>query len=213
MGPRFEGNDHFRTESQVVSYHRDHSFDLKSRHVSTFDGAHDRTLMLPGDPTGRPRGSTRNLEPTDFLDVDNPDHSLPPTPLPNATGIEGWWEETENIAPLPLLLIFRPFKPVLLHWGFENCLVVRNSSKAGYVELVMHDAHDRPLRRCWVDPTREDVVVAFELLKRDGRNFAAAQTIEYQHDTKFGWVPSHWATKLAGSMAMTAHTTESTVTK
>ena len=163
----------------------------------------------PRRSAGRPRGSTRNLEPTDVIDIDSPD---PPTPRPPITGIEGRWEETENAAHIALMLTFRPFEPVL-HWRLENCSVLPGSTKEGYVKLERRAERDRYFERCWVDPTREDIIVAFEHLKPNGRTVMFAHTFKYQHDAKFGWVPSQWSCKFTGSMAQAPHRSESTVTK
>jgi hypothetical protein len=42
----------------------------------------------------------------------------------------------------------------------------------------------------WVDPARDDVIVAWELLLRD--RVQEFVTIDYRRDAKYGWVPTGW---------------------
>jgi hypothetical protein len=121
-----EGDDHFRLEKFVVSHHRDGSTDVKSRHQSTFDGTHDRSVMLPGSSTDHPRGSIRNIEPTDFWPTDESQQ----TPrMPTFRGAnEGRYYELDAATEHPLWLTFRPFPPVL-DWDPEHCSVVAGPPK------------------------------------------------------------------------------------
>jgi beta-lactamase regulating signal transducer with metallopeptidase domain len=58
--------------------------------------------------------------------------------------------------------------------------------------------------RCWVDPAREDVVVAYEF--QVGPRDATKISIQYQLDRVHGWVPGRWTVKRRGELSENAVT-------
>jgi hypothetical protein len=68
------------------------------------------------------------------------------------------------------------------------------------VELENANAEGTEFENCWVDPARDDVVVAYEfrLQLMKGRQPSRTVAIEYQRDRVYGWVPTHFTARQPG---------------
>jgi hypothetical protein len=73
------------------------------------------------------------------------------------------------------------------------------------VELQNTDANDRWLERCWVDPARDDIIVAKELQfhPKDEERPKDVRTIsiQYRRDPVHGWVPAAWTSQQPGELS------------
>jgi hypothetical protein len=90
----------------------------------------------------------------------------------------------------PLLLALRPES----HDGFGvpwKCLeVVSLNAIIGRTHCIKLHQKSGNVANYWVDPARDDLIVAWELLERDQvLEFVA---IDYGRDAKYGWVPVSW---------------------
>lgn len=78
--------------------------------------------------------------------------------------------------------------------------------------VELQNANDKPalLEKCWVDPARDDVVVAYEfwVMPKRLRKLYRTIAIEYQHDRVYGWVPARFTVRQPGTLL-----SENTVTK
>jgi hypothetical protein len=67
------------------------------------------------------------------------------------------------------------------------------------VELQNGDEESTWVERCWVDPARDDVIVAYDLQFQRKNQLhpidARAVSIQYQRDPVHGWVPARWTFK------------------
>ncbi len=65
----------------------------------------------------------------------------------------------------------------------RHCVEIQNANKSGQI-----------FENCWVDPARDDVVVAYEfwVQPRYHREPSTAYSMEYRHDQADGWVPTRW---------------------
>lgn len=207
-----EGNDHFRYEFFKPSVHRDGSFDTKARHRITFDGTHYLVLSLPfGDP---PQGYIRHLQPSDFeLDPLNP--LVPRLKRRRSSRYpERSFYDLHDAILQPLVVTFRPFVPVP-GWEIEHCRVIpEESEKGGLIKLECQDPSWPGEKCCWVDSTRDDIVVDMEFWAHSGKHKPLVSTsIEYQRDKTVGWVPTRWTVEFVGLAGIKNQFSEYTVTK
>jgi hypothetical protein len=88
---------------------------------------------------------------------------------------------------IPVLFAVRPMNAAS-ELSSGRCEIVSEDAVTGgvhCVEIRIKDYANQP-ETYWVDPKRDDVVVRW-----DSRTLRLA--IDYQHDPKHGWVPSHWS--------------------
>ncbi|HET6326369.1 MAG TPA: M56 family metallopeptidase [Planctomycetaceae bacterium] len=80
----------------------------------------------------------------------------------------------------------------------RRCVEIQNSNQKG-----------NNFENWWVDPARDDVVVAYEFWvpPLQSREPASAVSIEHRHDQTHGWVPARWTYDYGGCLV------ESTVSK
>jgi hypothetical protein len=116
---------------------------------------------------------------------------------------EGWIHPTKEQSDFgsrqftPLLLTYRTLHP-WLPWRVEDCrLITENAIIDGVryvkIEQTVKDNGVRTVDTCWVDPRRDDVVVAWERRPNGGPSHPTWHgSCEYQKDPTFGWVPHHW---------------------
>jgi hypothetical protein len=92
------------------------------------------------------------------------------------------WQRGERF---PVLLAYRP-----LTWRPRLRVVSQNAiiGKTHCVKLERRE--DSSVETFWVDTARGDLVVAWE--KKPSRPYDRFLTIEYDHDSKYGWVPARW---------------------
>jgi beta-lactamase regulating signal transducer with metallopeptidase domain len=112
---------------------------------------------------------------------------------------------------LPLMLLFRPQSPAAgLVPGAcrvveENaivdkvpCIKIRMESSQPPLRQTRRDRRADNADTFWVDPNRDYVIVLWErnwLLSQPGTPLISVK-IDYQRDDRFGWVPSHWESRL-----------------
>jgi len=122
----------------------------------------------------------------------------------------GHWR---RIASTQMLLAIRPLDAFVEGRQSRFRVVTENALIAGLrcVELQSAKDNDRLLERCWVDPARDDVIVAYELQfhpkDEDRPKDTRTISIQYQHDPVHGWVPAGWTSKQPVELS------EDTVTK
>ncbi|HEV3303838.1 MAG TPA: M56 family metallopeptidase [Planctomycetaceae bacterium] len=120
----------------------------------------------------------------------------------HATAGGGHWR---RIAPTQLLLTVRPLDAFV--GGHQFRVVTENALVAGLrcVELQNAKDNNRWLERCWVDPARDDIVVADELQfhpkDQDSPKNTHTISIQYRHDPVHGWVPAAWTSKQPGELS------------
>jgi hypothetical protein len=92
------------------------------------------------------------------------------------------WQRGERF---PVLLTYRP-----LIWRPRLRVVSQNAiiGKSHCVKLERRE--DSSVETFWVDTARGDLVVAWE--KTSSRPYDRFLTIDYDHDSKYGWVPARW---------------------
>ncbi|HET6326368.1 MAG TPA: hypothetical protein VFG04_16965 [Planctomycetaceae bacterium] len=107
-------------------------------------------------------------------------------------------DETLN----PLALTYHPQDAFLWSQGPPQFRVLNEKAFIDGLHCVelQHAIKDYDwVENCWVDPARDDVVVAYEWLS--GEDEASRQnnrqtiSIQYQLDRVHGWVPAHWTIK------------------
>jgi hypothetical protein len=101
----------------------------------------------------------------------------------------------------------------VLDWDPEHCSVVPGPPKNELIKLERRDEKGELAEYCWVDPSREDIVVAGEWWGTARRKKTGSYSIDFRRDRTFGWVPSRWSIDFAGTMAQTAQHRGSIVTK
>jgi hypothetical protein len=117
-------------------------------------------------------------------------------------------------AATPILLTYRTLHP-WWPWRPEDCrLITENAIIDGVryvkIEQRVKDNGIPAVDTCWVDPRRDDVVVAWEGRPNGGPSHPTWRgSCEYQHDRTFGWVPIHWRTAFGADAYLIC---ESTVT-
>jgi hypothetical protein len=98
---------------------------------------------------------------------------------------------------IPIVLTYRtqrPWRP----WSEETCrLVTENAIIDGvrYVKIERPADADgfRGVDTCWVDPSREDLVVAWEMRRTGENSYPNCHgTCEYKRDPAWGWMPHRW---------------------
>jgi hypothetical protein len=100
----------------------------------------------------------------------------------DATGPHPWNE----CAKFPILLAYRP-----LSRGSAHFRVLSQNAIIGKTHCVKLQYRLAPsIENFWVDPAREDLVVAWE--DGSGRNAATFLTIEYDRHATDGWIPARW---------------------
>jgi hypothetical protein len=100
-------------------------------------------------------------------------------------------KELEEISVSPLLFAMRPLSHNGINPAADDLRVITDKAVIGN----RHCVKIRPVGRFfvenfWVDPARDDVVVAWERLVRE--SILAFVVIDYQHDAAHGWIPVHW---------------------
>jgi hypothetical protein len=111
----------------------------------------------------------------------------------------------------PLRLAFRPFDPALGWSSIEHCRVVGEDVLGNDLRCVKVRMDARDLSEmCWVDPSRDNVIVRWE--KRKARSGPVSVAIEYRRDKEHGWIPSRWVHQLPGTDPEISGSVESTVT-
>jgi beta-lactamase regulating signal transducer with metallopeptidase domain len=171
------------------------TFDVKSQTV--WDGTMLTRLEDPGNAAGSPvctisarRGQKR----------------------PGGSTVRAWPQEDWTLQALALT--YRP-QDVLLTGRQPQQFRVLNADTVvdglHCVELQHGTERDGWVEQCWVDPARDDVVVAYKVLVGPDEEFRAnnsrAIAIQYQLDRVHGWVPARWTLRLPQEFSV------STVTK
>jgi beta-lactamase regulating signal transducer with metallopeptidase domain len=122
----------------------------------------------------------------------------------------GRWRQ---IASTQILLTIRPLDAFVEGQQSQFRVVTESALVAGLrcVELQNAKDNDRWIERCWVDPARDDVIVAYELQfhpkDQDRPKDARTISIQYRRDPVHGWVPAAWTSQQPGELS------EDTVTK
>jgi hypothetical protein len=112
-----------------------------------------------------------------------------------------------RIASTQVRLATCPLDAFVLGRQSKFHIVTENALIAGLrcVELQNAKDHDRWLERCWVDPARDDVVVAYELTfhpkDEDRPKDTRTISIQYRHDPVHGWVPAGWTSQQPGELS------------
>jgi hypothetical protein len=96
-----------------------------------------------------------------------------------------------------LTLAFRPQDAIILLSPSRKFRVVNeNALKDGRHCVQMQIVSDNGAfsENCWVDPARDDVVVAYESWRQlnERHEVNSVASIEYQHHPVHGWVPARW---------------------
>jgi hypothetical protein len=98
---------------------------------------------------------------------------------------------------IPIVLTYRtqrPWRP----WRPETCrLVTENAIIDGARDVKIERPFDadgvRGVDICWVDPSREDLVVAWEMRRTGEGGYPNCHgNCEYKRDPAWGWVPRRW---------------------
>jgi hypothetical protein len=98
---------------------------------------------------------------------------------------------------IPIVFTYRtlpPWRP----WSAETCrLVTENAIIDGVrylkIERPVEAFGFRGVDTCWVDPSRDDLVVAWEMRRAGERSYPNCHgTCEYKRDPAWGWVPHRW---------------------
>jgi hypothetical protein len=140
--------------------------------------------------------------------------SLDPAPRAWRRG----WIETVNSKEIPeaaLVLALRSLRPPSA-WSPDQCRVVTENAvfEGGhYVELERREQNPQTGRirliRCWVDPRRNDRMIAWEEWQGASNWRTWSGSIDYAKDTRFGWLPAKWKLQFTGPQSRMI---ESTVT-
>jgi beta-lactamase regulating signal transducer with metallopeptidase domain len=135
------------------------------------------------------------------LSVEDPGNATD-SPVCCVTAGGGHWR---RIASPQIMLTIRPLDAFPRGRRFR--VVTENALVAGVrcVELQNTDANDRWLERCWVDPARDDIIVAKELQfhpKDEGRpKDVRTISIQYRRDPVHGWVQAAWTSQQPGELS------------
>ncbi len=136
------------------------------------------------------------------LSVEDPANAMD-SPVCRLTASGGNWR---RLASPQIMLTIRPLD-AFVRGQRPFRIVTENAVIAGVrcVELQNSDANDRWLERCWVDPTRDDIIVAKELQfhpKDEGRpKDVRTIAIQYRRDPVHGWVPAAWTSQQPGELS------------
>jgi hypothetical protein len=165
-----EGENRVRAEFRRIDA-RPGIVQLGKRCRGTLDGSADVTLEFSESKGGSPRGTVWN---------DKRDH------------------ESRASLLCPLLLACRPATqkatgahPEFFHVLTENAII--NNTHCIKIEKN-GSGGDRIAETCWVDPSRDYVIVRWEIGRRNSPLFWAS--IDYLDDSEHGWLPSGWETNL-----------------
>jgi beta-lactamase regulating signal transducer with metallopeptidase domain len=102
----------------------------------------------------------------------------------------------ETYAPA-LTLAFHPQDAFVLYSRSRPFRVVNENAlkdRLHCVQIQIASNDGKFFENCWVDPARDDVVVAYESWRwfNDLREPNSPISIEYQPDRAYGWVPARW---------------------
>ena len=202
-----EGNDHFRIEYFGVPVGWVADYRPQARFVGTFDGKTDLHATFPNAPGKHPNVHVWTSHPL-IPEDPNPRYKK----MRRGPEFDGKFHDLDGPSIAALLLTFRPLPPVL-SWTPDRCRLANASEKSGLIKIERLDPLDRIVQCCWVDPSRNDVVVAVESWNPDRSTLATALSIEFQNDKAYGWVPAAWSFEVVGRGGRTDRLTEATVTK
>jgi len=110
----------------------------------------------------------------------------PPQGVVGKPGRYGW----PRYAISPLLLALRPQSRDGFGVPLGLLKVVSVNAIIGSTHCIKLHQERGNAANFWVDPARDDVIVAWELLLRD--RVQEFVTIDYRRDAKYGWVPTGW---------------------
>jgi hypothetical protein len=116
----------------------------------------------------------------------------------------GRWRQ---IASTQIRLTIRPLDAFVEGQQSQFRVVTESALVAGLrcVELQNAKDNDRWIERCWVDPARDDVIVAYELQfhpkDQDRPKDARTISIQYRRDPVHGWVPAAWTSQQPGELS------------
>ena len=117
----------------------------------------------------------------------------------------GHWRQ---IASTQILLTIRPLDAFGVGQQSKFRVVTENALVAGLRCVELQKAKDDNrwlLERCWVDPARDDVIVAYALQfhpkDQDRPEDVRTISIQYRHDPLHGWVPAAWTSKQPGELS------------
>jgi hypothetical protein len=121
------------------------------------------------------------------------------------------WRDPRTLDWGPICLTFRSLNPILGWAATDRCRIVGEEvlDKVRCIKVQM-DELDRS-EMCWVDPTRDNIVVRWE--KRQGFFSPTSIAIDYRQDKQHGWVPVHWKRDLPAFNSPLRGKIESTVTR
>jgi hypothetical protein len=114
----------------------------------------------------------------------------------------------------PILFTYRSLHP-WMPWRSQDCrLITENAIIDGArytkIEQTVSDHGIPTVDACWVDPRRDDVVVAWERRPKAGPSHPTRRGLcDYQKDRLFGWVPRHWRVEFGDDVYLIS---ESTIT-
>jgi hypothetical protein len=102
----------------------------------------------------------------------------------------------ETYAPA-LTLAFHPLDAFVLRSQSRKFRVVAEDTLRDdlhCVQIQIAGNNGTFFEDCWVDPARDDLVVAYESWRRfnERREVNSPISIEYQRDRDYGWVPARW---------------------
>jgi hypothetical protein len=221
-----EGPNRLRDDFLVVRNMGENAWERIARVRNVVNGASHFRLMVPlisGDcamATVWREFEAKNAEAVPAALRARPEFS-------GAVGELGPHWRAREIDLLPLLLAFRPSNPLCAiasmpwHVMSENAIV--EQVHCVKLQAIPSSDDNRPRRfarfnspaynsdTCWVDPSRDYVVVLWES-KRPGRPDISV-AIDYRHDPPRGWIPSGWRRPLASRRPGIAGTVDATVTR
>jgi hypothetical protein len=175
------GDDRFRFERAVVGNVRNYRAN-NALNQRAFDGSTHFVLEWLRSASDAPQGAIRmHKEMRDFDDVE--------------CG--------------PLYFAFRPFQPELC-WGEAGFKIASRSEIVDGLQCIKLEPKIHGWDGCcWVDPKRDDLVVALERLHRTDWDFHVA--VSYRATSQFGWIPERWACRCPNGDELQCEATTSTV--
>ena len=109
---------------------------------------------------------------------------------PGAVGGENEIREFDHLECDPLYLAFRPCHPLLGSKDAPLKIVKRNAIVDGIPCLELTRRVGESIQSCWVDPSRDDLVVQSE--RRHPRLGLWRVTITHRFSPQVGWIPDRW---------------------
>ena len=91
------------------------------------------------------------------------------------------------------MLAFRPLQSAYGDWTLEKSRVTSQNAVVGsqhYVKIQKTDAQSGVSEACWVDPSRDDLVIHFQRQLPTGPE--EWSSLEYKQDPRHGWVLTGW---------------------